>query len=354
MEIFSFFNTHHQPHIHSPKYAFLDIVFLIMTAIMSGAKTCKEIQMFGEYHLKWLKTYRTFEQGIPDIKTLKAIIAHLNPQVFNDIFINLLNEMRNAKGGIPVRIDRVVLHSNFRPEIQKSLHGVTVWIKPQGFVFTQHHRSIMKHEKKGVLEILSAMNLKNTIISVNALNTQKKIVELIRSKKANYIIPLKNSHQDFKKELHSYFHKVTRDSSRKITIYPIQVENNIFKICRKVPLDKKWLSRAKEWKSLKSLFSLESNSDPLFYLSSLSTSISNLAKAVLTHDCIDQTFSWELDIVYQDNPAKFIVDKNLNRLRNYILKLAHYHPNKESLKNKLARAMWSDDFRDELLMGVYH
>jgi hypothetical protein len=38
----------------------MDIVALTLFAIMSGAQTFDEIELFGKLHEKWLKKYRLF------------------------------------------------------------------------------------------------------------------------------------------------------------------------------------------------------------------------------------------------------------------------------------------------------
>ncbi|MDP0354879.1 ISAs1 family transposase, partial [Glaesserella parasuis] len=39
-------------------------------------------------------------------------------------------------------------------------------------------------------------------------------------------------------------------------------------------------------------------------------------------------------------------------LRRLALNLARLHPKKQSMKGKLTAVGWSDEFRDELLLGV--
>lgn len=359
MEIFSLFTTIHNPKIHHKKYLFLDLVFLIMTAVISGAKTWKEIRLFGECHLEWLRQYRPFSQGIPDDHTIAQLVIALNPQMFNDIFINLLNEMRAKKGKNLIKVDRRVFHKQFKPEIQSSLHSISLWFKPQGFVVTQHKPSTMKHEKLGILEILDSLVLKNTIIAINSLNTQKKIVETLRKQKADYILPLKYSHTHFKSELAAYFHKLHRDSPRKITTFhKINDKPSVEKVYRKALVDYQWLSDVKNWKGIKSIISLthkiENEVKDYFYLSSLSDSVEKLVQMVITHDLSHCNFSWEVDIIYRDIINRTIKSgaENLLKLYRFALKLTEYHPLKESMKNKLKKAMWSNSFRDELLMGI--
>lgn len=110
------------------------------------------------------------------------------------------------------------MHHSFNVETQTALHSITVWSKTQGLVLSQRKSEGKKNEQAGVLEILESFCLKNAIISVDAMNTQKKIAEKIKEKKADYVMPLKNNHRTFKEEIEAYFHKMERDIPHKKSI----------------------------------------------------------------------------------------------------------------------------------------
>ncbi|MDP8063681.1 transposase family protein, partial [Pasteurella atlantica] len=43
------------------KYDFLDVIFLVVSAVISGAEGWSEIHQFGKLNIKWLRKYRDFE-----------------------------------------------------------------------------------------------------------------------------------------------------------------------------------------------------------------------------------------------------------------------------------------------------
>ncbi|MBV6525756.1 hypothetical protein HT668_01880 [Ursidibacter maritimus] len=56
--------------------------------------------------------------------------------------------------------------------------------------------------------------MKNAIITVDAMNTQKKIASKIIEKEVDEVMPLKKNHRQFQSEVETYFHKISRESSR--------------------------------------------------------------------------------------------------------------------------------------------
>jgi hypothetical protein len=53
-------------------YNLLDMVFLTMSAVLSGAKGWEAIHLYGVAQLKWLREYREFTHGIPTRHSIGA------------------------------------------------------------------------------------------------------------------------------------------------------------------------------------------------------------------------------------------------------------------------------------------
>ncbi|MDP0174326.1 ISAs1 family transposase, partial [Glaesserella parasuis] len=177
----------------------------------SGANSWTEIKLFGELHLDWLRKYRPFECGIPVDDTIARVIKRIEPQAFNEVFLNFINEIRTQQGREVIAIDGKTLRHSFNPETQSALHSVTVWSQSRGLILSQKKSSGKQNEQQAVMEIIDSFCLKNAVITVDAMNTQKKIAEKIIEKKGDYVMPLKKNHRQFQSEVEAYFHKISRD-----------------------------------------------------------------------------------------------------------------------------------------------
>lgn len=180
-----------------------------MCAVISGAEGWADIHLFGKTHLNWLRKYRPFAQGIPVDDTLARIIRRIDLIQLNDVFINFINGIRKVEGKELIAIDGKTLRHAFEDSTQNALHSITVWSKSRGLVLSQHKSEGKKNEQAGVLEILDSLILKNAVISVDAMNTQKKIAEKIIHKKGDYVMALKKNHRTFRQEIEANFHKMT-------------------------------------------------------------------------------------------------------------------------------------------------
>ncbi len=122
-------------------------------------------------------------------------------------------------------------------------------------VLAQHKSPSWQNVQQGVLEILDALILKDAVVSVDAINTKKKMAEKIIEKKGHYVMALKQNHRRFREETEVYFHKIQRESPELIEYYE-ETE------CERSRIDSRhyqelavsdWLTEAKEWAGIQSV-----------------------------------------------------------------------------------------------------
>ncbi|ENK0985349.1 ISAs1 family transposase [Salmonella enterica] len=70
-----------------------------------------------------------------------------------------------------------------------------------------------------MLVLLDTLNINGVLISVDAMNTQKKIADKIISRGADYVLCVKNNHRELRNEIAAYFTKVSRDTPEYLARY---------------------------------------------------------------------------------------------------------------------------------------
>jgi len=58
------------------KHDFLDVLFLTVSAVISGAEGWQDIEDFGRDKLDWLRQYRAFKNGIPVDDTIARVTSN--------------------------------------------------------------------------------------------------------------------------------------------------------------------------------------------------------------------------------------------------------------------------------------
>ena len=368
MDLFHFFGQLEDPRKDiNQKYPFLEILFLTMSAVISGAEGWADIKRFGDSHITWLRQYLPFKQGIPVDDTIARIIRRLSPVQLNDIFINFVNQVRSAQGVEQIAIDGKTLRHSFSNGTKTALHSITVWSKSRGLVLAQQKSPGWKNEQQGVLEILDSLILKNAIVSVDAINTQKKIAAKIVAKKGHYVMALKRNHRLFRQEVEAYLHKLERDE-------PSLIERYEETVCERGRIDHRvyhkvnvtdWLSESAQWAGIQSVLRVnrtredkrsgKQQQEVAFYISSLEADVQQLAQSIRGHWEVENKAHWVLDVVYKEDDCTINAEdgaENMAILRRFALNLSRLHPDKMSMRGKLKMAGWSDEYRSALIFGV--
>ena len=94
-----------------------------------------------------------------------------------------MNEERRKTGKEQIAIDGKTLRGSRDAEQHSALHSITAWSRSEGLVLAQLKSSAKKNENASVLEVLNVLNVKGATVTVDAMNTQKKLQNVSSTKK---------------------------------------------------------------------------------------------------------------------------------------------------------------------------
>ncbi|WP_234921611.1 ISAs1 family transposase [Glaesserella parasuis] len=110
-----------------------------------------------------------------------------------------------------------------------------------------------------------------------------------------------------------------------------------------------WLSKAEEWKGIKSVLEVcrkrsdngKESQEKVFYISSLDVDVQILAKCLRGHWEVENKAHWVLDVVYKEDECAVTDEwgaENPAILRRLALNLARLDQKKQGMKGKLTAA----------------
>jgi len=123
-------------------YDLVDIIFLTMAAVLSGAKGWKAIKLFGDTKLDWLRLHRAFETGIPTRHSIGRIIRGIQSESLLLCFEQWVNSIRKSEGQEQIAFDGKA--------VRGSGHGVqlmSAMIVESGLILTQKESEGKKNDK---------------------------------------------------------------------------------------------------------------------------------------------------------------------------------------------------------------
>ena len=111
------------------RYPLIEIIFLIMSATISGCEGWKSIRDFGLLKLNWLRQLLPYENGIPIDDTIARVMRKLNTKQFANCFTRWIQAITKATDGmlLPLtekRCDTVLIHVMRNQQFTGAVLGV--------------------------------------------------------------------------------------------------------------------------------------------------------------------------------------------------------------------------------------
>ncbi len=69
-------------------YPLNEILFLVISAVISGSDGWTSIELFGKTKLEWLRQFFPYKNGIPSHDALGGLFARLKSKEFTECFTN--------------------------------------------------------------------------------------------------------------------------------------------------------------------------------------------------------------------------------------------------------------------------
>lgn len=356
------------PRIERKKlHKLIDIITITLCAVITGAKTWLDIELFGQCKHNWFKSFLKLPNGIPSHDTFNRVFARLDPKQLEKCFENWIKSIKSLLSSEQIAIDgKTLRHSYDKKSEQKPIIMVSAWARKSGLVLAQRKVDKKSNEITAVPKLLKVLELKGAIVTLDAMGCQTKIVNQIVSQKADYLITLKKNQDGLYKRVDELFQlalsqdKIDFESSN----YSVcesghgRTEKRYYYVLNNVSeiVDKK-----QQWSNLNSVIRVEylrqvKNGKPKlenrYFITSLSKNAEQLAEYIRGHWGIENQLHWVLDVTFGEDDSRIRKDnapENLAIIRHIALNLLKQDKSFGSIKGKRNKAGWDDDYRLHLL-----
>jgi predicted transposase YbfD/YdcC len=347
----------------------IDMLTVALLAVLAGADDYAGIVEYGRDRESWLRQFLTLPHGIASISTFRRLFAAIKPKALDDVLRRWSAELVKSCQGKQIAIDGKTLRRSFEHAWKKmGLHVVTAWCVEDHVVLGQAAVDEKSNEITAVPQLLSAIDLKGTVVTVDALNTQKQIARQIVQSGGDYVMAAKDNHptlfacieRNVRSMMLEKFADVqhTADDSTegghgRIDRRRVWVINEI-----------DWLEQRQEWAGIKSVVVVEATRTVLgeksvelrYYLSSLAADAKRQGTLVRNHWSIENSQHWCLDMGFREDESRIRKDhgdQNLAVLRRIALNLLRQDKSvKLGVKNKRLKASRNSDYLLRVVTGT--
>lgn len=354
MEEFSaYFGEVDDPRAGNARHDLLELIFVALTAVLCGAEDCTDMASFARAKLQTLRQVVKLEHGPPSHDTFSRVFRLLDPEPFEAAFARFTAAFAGALEGV-VAIDGKALRGAYeRGRKTTPLHLVNVWAAQKRLVIGQR-LAPGRNEVAGVLEVLRLLRLDGCIVTADALHCRPDTAQAILATGADYALALKDNRPKLLANAKALIAAAERPDTAIVKSGPAH-DRSEARHAVVVPaehLDFPGIAAVGQVETRRVAAGKAEPPIIRWFLLSRPITAAGLIEVARTHWTIENQLHWVLDVVFQEDAARSRKDnapQNLALLRKLALNILRAHPDKGSIKGKIKRAGWNDDFLLSLL-----
>jgi predicted transposase YbfD/YdcC len=350
------------------------VVVIAIMAILAGSNGPTAIARWAEVKKAFLVGGLGLAGGVPRKDVFRVVLTLLNPKVFQACFTQWLqalrlSAMKNLDIDCPVlAIDgKTHRRSHDKAKGLGALHSVSVWASELGLSLGQVACADKSNEITAIPELLQLIDIQGTIITIDAMGTQKEIARQIVDGKADYVLALKGNQGTLHDAVIDYIGQHVDDDfagtgARRHTVTQTLHGKTETRFYTQFPVPKD-LPMLDDWAGLKTIGTAirwyEKNghqcSDVRYYISSLPMGVKRFASAARGHWGIENTCHWTLDMTFREDDSRIRgrnIRENFAWLNRLALSLLKQHPSNDSIAMKRRLCGWDEGFLMEVLTGI--
>lgn len=158
------------------------LCFLSSVQSLLAVKVGK-ILKYGDKKIDWLKKFRPITNGIPRRHTIARILRAVVAESLLEALVLWINEQRASPNRPVIAFDGKVLRGSYRNDRKTALQLVTAYDTERGLVLSQKPTETKTGEISVVRQMIDILNVKGSVITVDALHCQRETLRKLPRKK---------------------------------------------------------------------------------------------------------------------------------------------------------------------------
>ena len=337
-------------------YGMSEILLAALCAAICGAEGWQDVEDFGNLKIDYLRTHLPYKNGIPSDDTFRRFFRSLDPDKFQELFRNwVMSISRNMPGNV-IAIDGKASRRSYDGE-GEMLHMISAFATEARLVLGQEKVMDKSNEITAIPKLLDWLDIKKSIVTIDAMGCQYKIADKIIGKEGDYIFSLKGNQGNLSDDVKLYFEE---EASLEEIKYCEDCDKGHGRIeVRKcsVSQDVKWLILSNpHWLSIKSIVRIESvreikgkfSTEVRYYVSSLEATPEKMLSYIRSHWAIENSLHWVLDMSFSDDQSRIRKENAphvmaiIRHIALNLLQLTKAQMPRQSIKRLRKMGGWSD------------
>ncbi len=327
-------------------YPLIEIFFLAIVAVAAGSTSWEDIEVFGELHIETLREYLPYKNGTPSDCTIRRFFTFFDPKKFGEILLKYFGQNLDEKH---FAIDGKTLRGS-KFEDARALHFLNILACESGITLFGKVLDRKENEISAIPEAIDSLDIKGSIVTIDAMGCQKEIAKQITDKRADYIFGLKENHATLYHQVYKVFQtgaEVFFDMETAETYDKGhgRIEHRKCRIVRNLSN----IPESKNWPEIKAVIEVRrsvTEKDKLsesvnYYISSATKSAGEMLKTIREHWKIE-SMHWILDVVFDEDGSGIRQDNapaNMAIARRFVLNILNQIKTKKETRPMMMLSM---------------
>ena len=193
--------------LHSLK----NIIIITICAILCGADSWLAVETIAKCKENWFKKFLMMPHGIPSHDTFARVFVWLDPIAIQNFLSKWGKEFHDLVEGETIAIDGKKQRRSFDKASKTSaIHMVSAFACNSGITIGLAKVASKSNEIKAIPDVLDAIDVKKTTVTIDAMGCQKSIAKKIRDKGADYVLAVKKNQSRLYLQVKKLFEKLRR------------------------------------------------------------------------------------------------------------------------------------------------
>lgn len=382
LEISRHFGKLDDPRSHiNRKHLLGDLIVICVCGVLSGCDGPIAIGEWAKSKAAWLKEHLELSSGIPSHDTIGRLLVALKPAAFQACFASWIaaiveareSRLRDeAEDPSPLKhrhlaIDGKTLRgSHDHRKGLGALHLVSAWAVDCGVSLGQLATAQKSNEITAIPDLLDQVQLKNSIVTIDAAGCQKEIAAKIVDGRGDYCLALKGNQGNLHAAVSGWIEEQMGTDFADCQAEAFECrekkhgrEDHYTYYQFEVPED---LPGRQQWKKLKTVGVAirssqrggQTTDDVRYYINSLPLNVKLFAKSVRGHWGIENSLHWCLDVTFREDDCRVRernMTDNMAWLKRFAISLLKQVQDKLSVAMRRRSCGWNENYMAQVLFG---
>ena len=159
-----------------------EMLVIALLSMLTGGRTCVEMEDYGCAAERWLRTFLPLENGIPSHDTFSRLFRLLDPASLQTALLRLAQDWADRLGGV-IAVDGKVLRRSFEDASERSpTHLLQAFAAESKLTLAQMEVDGKSNEIPALPKLLELVDVKGRTVTADALRAQRGTAAAIVAK----------------------------------------------------------------------------------------------------------------------------------------------------------------------------